>query len=541
MRSWWSRAWYWYWTAQAGRGCSNGQALDHGLVALDQLNGLNKEKRVKRQRGRGRVTLACVAAMCAVAALPGQAWAAGEPNPYDFDSAAKPVQGSAVNSDGPSLTAGSTYKDKIKPGEKRYYRLDLDAKTNAYISAVAVPKPATKVGFADKLSVSVEDREGIKCGDNDAQFSSATYARPVAAYADRTIVKDRSSCQEAGAYYVLLERTAEANSTPEAWDVEIRFASEPGLKAAGPTAPRENWPSASPAAPVGGPEKRPGGTSFFDATSLRQGEWQDGITPGQTLFYRVPVNWGQQIFASADLGTSTASEDAGGVGNALVLSLHNPARGYVADESSMYYDGKQKSVALDPLPPVAYENRYASSSATSAMRFAGWYYLSVTLNPKIAEEYGNKALPLTLRVNVEGEAKSAPSYAGPAGDFEVTQDDQEAADSGKSAPEVAQSGTMKLVAAAGIGAGTVLVLGLGAWMLLARRRAAPVQGPAPAAGPFPVQDQAPGHVHGQASGHAQGQPQGPAQGQPQGQAQGQSPGQAHGQAPPGQYGPPPAW
>lgn len=75
---------------------------------------------------------------------------------------------------------------------------------------------------------------------------------------------------------------------------------------------------------------------------------------------------------------------------------------------------------------------------------------------------------------------------GHAGDFEVTEDDQEAADSGKSAPEVEKSGSMKLVAAAGIGAGTVLVLGLGVWTLLARRRTAalPGQGPGQVPGQY---------------------------------------------------------
>ncbi|TQK53064.1 hypothetical protein FBY35_3535 [Streptomyces sp. SLBN-118] len=489
---------------------------------------------MKRQRGTGRVTLAAMAAMaamCAVAALPGQSWAAGEPNPYAFDSEAKTVTGAAVNTDGPPLNAGSTYKDTIKPGEKRYYRVDLDAKTNAYISAVAVPKLATKVSYADKLSVSIEDRSASKCGDEDAQFGSASYARPVAAYAARTIEKDSSSsCRDAGAYYVLLKRSSEATSSHEPWDVEIRFASEPGLKSQGPTAPPENWPSASPAAPGGGTGKRHGGTSFTDATSLKQGEWQDEITPGETLFYRVPVDWGQQLFASADLGTSAAPDSAKSVSNALVLSLHNPARGYVDAESGVYYDGKQKSMALDPLPPVAYENRYDSTNSTSAMRFAGWYYLSATLNPEVGKEYGNKPVPLTLRVNVEGEANGAPAYNGPAGDFQVTKDDQEAADSGKSAPEAAKSDTMQLVAAAGIGAGTVLVLGLGVWTLLARRRTAgaPAQGPAPAAPVAPVTDAA-----------AQFPAQGPTAGQVPG-GHGQVPGQAPSR-PPGQYGPPPTW
>ncbi|MFI2370226.1 hypothetical protein [Streptomyces sp. NPDC018833] len=488
---------------------------------------------MKRQRGRGRVTLAAMAVMCAVAALPGQAWAAGEPHPYTFDDEAKPVQGTPVNSNGSELTAGSTYKDAIEPGEKRYYRIDLDATSDAYVSAVAVPKLVTKVDYSDKLEVSIEDRSGTECGDGEARFGSATYARPVADYASRRIEKDKSSCQEAGAYYVLLERTSAATSTPEPWEVEIRFVSEPGLEKAGPTAVPEEWPSASPAVPDGGPRKRAGGTSFHDATSLEQGEWRDEIAPGRTLFYRVPVDWGQQLFVSADLGNSPSGDGLGSVSNAMAVALHNPARGFVDESSSVYYDGKQKSLALDPLPPVAYENRYDSDDTSAAMRFAGWYYLSVTLSPEMAEAFGKKPLPLTLRVNVTGQADPAPSYSGPAGDFQVTDDDRAAADSGKNADAAAQSDTMALVAAAGIGAGTVLVLGLGAWTLLARRRGG--------AGPAVVPAQAQGHVQAAqqvqdgaaaAYGPAPGYGYPPAQGQP---PQGQ-PGQGYGY---GQYGPPP--
>ncbi|WP_405571172.1 SLAP domain-containing protein [Streptomyces sp. NBC_01167] len=498
---------------------------------------------MKRQRGTGRVTFAAMAAMCVVAGLPAQALAAGEPNPYVFDSEAKTVKGSAVNSDGPALAAGSVYKDAIKPGEKRYYRVDLDARTNAYISAVAVPRLKTKVASLDKLSVSIEDRSGTKCGSGDAQFGSAAYARPVAAYADRMIDKDSSSCQEAGAYYVLIERDGDAASSPEPWDVEIRFAAEPGLKAAGPTAAPENWPSASPPPPAGSPQKRAGGTSFSDATGLTEGEWRDEILPGRTRFYRVPLDWGQQIFASADLGTSpTASDTTQSVSSALSVSLHNPARGLVDETASVYYDGKQKSVALDPVPPVAYENRFDSTESTSAMRFAGWYYIAVTLSPEVGAEYGSTALSLTLRVNVKGKPKAAPAYDGAAGDFQVTEDDQAAADSGKSGSDEDGSDPLQLVAAVLIGTGTVLLLGLGVWLLLKRRRAsAAPTGPGagtpavPGQGPATLPDQ--GHVPG---GHGQGGqvPGGHAQGD-YGQG-GQVPGQAPG-AQQGQFGPPPSW
>ncbi|MEU1276918.1 hypothetical protein [Streptomyces sp. NPDC005805] len=492
---------------------------------------------MKRQRGRaGRAALAGIAAVCAVAALPGAARAADEPGPYTFDSGAKPVTGTPVNTDGPSLAAGSTYKDGIEPGEKRYYRVDLDAETNAYVSAVAVPKPGTKVSYGDELEVSIENRSGSSCSDGEARFGSAEYARPIADYASRRVDRSGSSgCKEAGPYYVLLERSSESDSSPDPWDVEIRFLTEPKLTTKGPAVAPEGWPSASPAAPAGAAVERAGGSGFHDATGLTQGEWKDKIRPGRTLFYRVPVDWGQQLFVSADLGSSTVSGDGlGSVGNALAVALHNPARGLVDEKSSVYYDGKQKGLDLDPLPPVAYENRYASSSKEAAVRFAGWYYLSVTLSPEIADSFGDGPLPLTLRVNVKGEAKDGPPYAGDAGPFQVTGDDREAADTGRTVADEERGDTMALVAAAGLGTGTVLLLGLGTWTLLARRRAA---GPAGAA-PLPAQAAGPGQdgypAYGApASGYGYPPPQGGAPQPGQGPGPGYGPG--HGQ---GAYGPP---
>lgn len=118
------------------------------------------------------------------------------------------------------------------------------------------------------------------------------------------------------------------------------------------------------------------------------------------------------------------------------------------------------------------------------MRFAGWYYLSVTLSPEVAAHYGDEALGLTLKVKVVNDGKASP-YQGDAGIFGVTDDDRDMARSGLSAPEAGESDTMKMVAAAGIGTGSVLVLGLGAWVLLARRRAAPAAVPPGAGGQPP--------------------------------------------------------
>nr|WP_235617345.1 hypothetical protein [Streptomyces thermolilacinus] len=397
-----------------------------------------------------------------------QALAAGEPAPYTFAEDARPVKGASTTSDAQRLDAGAVYKDAVPKDGKLIYRVDLDAASHAYVSVVAVPPKGARLSFQDELDVALQDRDGADCGTTTLRFGSAEFARPVAGYVDRTLDQDRTLCQEAGSYYVVVERDGKESSSEEPWGLELRHVREPGLKAAGPTEAPENWPSASPQPPAGGPRERAGGAGFADAPGLSEGEWTDRIEPGQSRFYRVPVDWGQQLFVSADLGSSAGD---GFVGGALPVSLYNPALGLVESDDSMSYDGKQKSQTFDPLPPVAYENRFSSSTETSALRFAGWYYLRVSLSPKVGEKFGRKPYGLTLRVNVEGEPKPAPPYAGPAGIFAVTEDDREAAAEGQSGAAAGDTGTMGLVAAGGIGTGTVLLGGIGLWTVLARRRA----------------------------------------------------------------------
>jgi hypothetical protein len=105
------------------------------------------------------------------------------------------------------------------------------------------------------------------------------------------------------------------------------------------------------------------------------------------------------------------------------------------------------------------------------MRFAGSYYLVVHLAAPLADGFGQGPFAVTLRVRVSGSAHAGPGYAGqpePRNIFEVTTRDREAAVTGST-----EGGdtAMKVLAVAGIGAGTVLLATLGVWTVAARRRA----------------------------------------------------------------------
>ncbi|WP_330174847.1 hypothetical protein OG875_15630 [Streptomyces sp. NBC_01498] len=442
---------------------------------------------MKRLRSGGRGALVAVAAVCAVAAqagapvLPGlsgpdgadrpagAAWAAEGPSPYAFDPEADVIEGAESDGDAPPLDEGVTYRDSIGPGERLHYLIDLDAAENAYVSATAVPALGSRVRLGDELTVTVEDPDGRTCDSEEARVPpTGDYPRPLTAYASRTLDGEESGpCTAAGTYRVVVERESKATSTQDPWEMELRRLSEPGLRSGGPTEPAGDWSSAVPEPPSAAPEAREGGAGFSTAVGLEAGAWTASVVPGESVFYRVPVDWGQQLFATAELGSS---EGDGIVGGAMSLAVHNPARGLVDSAESTSYSGRPKSVSTDPAPPVDYANRFRSSARERAMRFAGWYYVRVSLNPEVGEKFGQRPYDVTLSLTVNGAAVDGPEYDGPAGEFAVSDESLDQAENGDT-PAAGDSGTMKLVAAGGIGLGTVLLLGLGGWTLLARRRA----------------------------------------------------------------------
>ncbi|WP_313884415.1 hypothetical protein [Streptomyces tropicalis] len=411
--------------------------------------------------------MGAAAVLSLVALLPGPSAADASPGGYAWADGSPSVTGAASTTDAARLEPGSTYRSALPRHGRLYYRLDLDATSTAYVSATAVPPAGASVAATDGLRISVQDAGGTSCSFQATRFGASRSPHPIAAWGAREVAPGGTLCRGAGTYYVVVERVDAQDSSPGTWPLELGVASEPPLRRTGATRAPGTWDSASPA-PVTGPVvDRHGGAGFAGASPVGPGVWRDRIRPGQTLFYRVPVDWGQQLNTTAELGSSGAG--SGYVTGALTLSLYNPVRGY-ATEGTAGYTGRQTEAALEPLPPVAYANRYGFADQVKAMRFAGPYYLVVHLSAQTAAEFGDGPFGLTLRVRTAGAASSGPGYAGrsePGGLFEVTDRDRAAA----SPDGTAGGAALRALAVGGIGAGTVVLLVLGVWTVTARRRA----------------------------------------------------------------------
>lgn len=380
-----------------------------------------------------------------------------------YKTEGKPVKGRASSADAPLLKPG-TFTDTIKVGEKKYYAVDLDAVSPAHLSAFALPEPGVKVAYGDGLSLALQSTSGTDCRvGGDYTFGSDGATRPVGGSVSRVIDRDRE-CQEDGNYLFSVERKSDGTSDPEPWPVEIRYMSEPALAKGAKLNPVAPGSSATPAPPTGAPKSVKGGTGFNDAAAVDTGVFKSRIRAGQTLFYRVPVDWGQQLYATAEFANARKKPDGGYQSDGARLELFNTARGRVTGETK-WYQGDQTASAVST-SPADYTNREDDSSdyAKHAMCFSGWYYLAVSLHPG-ADAFVEGSVGVTLRVNVRGKAINGPQYDGDpvkAG-FGVSEDAYQ--------PGAKSGGDGKSMLAFGaFGVGGALLLGLVVWMLLARRR-----------------------------------------------------------------------
>ncbi|MEW2156915.1 hypothetical protein AB0950_16675 [Streptomyces sp. NPDC007189] len=442
-----------------------------------------------RERGRGRawwwrpgrravsgaVRAALLTGLCALLVLPAGTASAhataaaaedSSPEPYAFAPGAAAVAGTPGTATASRLEAGRIYRSSLASNGKLYYRLELAATDTAYVPVTAVPPADATVSATDGIAVSVQDAHGTRCSYANARFGAGLSPRPLTALGRRE--PGNALCQGAGTYYVVVQRLdtqgSGAFAPAQRWDLEIAPATEPRTARAEATSAPQAWDSATPEPLTGEPRDRPGGAGFASASTLGQGVWRTSLVPGETRFYKVPVDWGRQLHASAELGNAAGH---GYVGGALNLSVYNPVRGYVED-AALGYTGTQKPAVLAPLPSVEYANRYAVPVGVTSVRFAGDYYLVLHLSERMTGTFGHGPFAVTLRVRVTGRAHAGPEYAGhpvPDDVFTPARQDREVALTGTAGGGSA----MWLIAIGGIGLGTVLLLVLAGWTVTARR------------------------------------------------------------------------
>lgn len=394
---------------------------------------------------------------------------------YDFAPGTRTVRGQRASADAAELrTDGTPYRSSVRGADgPLYYRVELTAREDVYLSAVAVPPADAPVTYADGLRLTLQDQDGNRCDANTATIGAPGYPRPLGVVVERAVRAGSVRCAAAGTYYLVAERETGKEAATAPWDLDLRVLKEPPLKQPTAASPPAPLPSVSLPEPGGQVRERTGGTSFATADAaaaaeVGAGTWRDRLRPGATRFYRLPLDWGDQVSVRAELSSAVAvGTGRPFVPSGLTVTLSTPARAEVLADGATY-TGRPVSAELAPGSPVAYENRFASRRGQSAMRSPGAYYVQVSLSPELAAAFGDGPLGVTLRIAVRDRGTSGPSpvYAGDPGVFQA---DGATPAAGGAAGQAGADGEWRLLAVGAFVAGAALLLWLGLWTLRARR------------------------------------------------------------------------
>lgn len=337
-----------------------------------------------------------------------------------YEPEGEPVTGALGLATPPTLVPGQ-YLDTLAAGETKNYALDMADGVTPYVAATLVRAAGPVAGAGgtgefDAVVLRLLNPEGNDCNifGRDAELQNSGGTPSTAVLFVPTMDREWfTGCGRPG-HYVL---TAQREATPskphnEVLPLELRVVMEPPVTG-GDALPLPSLGEPLPAPEVlGTATPVSGGGSPNTAAALTSGLWSDDIQPGETLYYRVPVEWGQRLSAAVAVPHLTEFESAR-LTTAVNLTLVSPVRAPLTTlehrgDFGVFASRFTQTLRLHAAtPPVVFRNRDENDKDQMTASLAGEWGVAVRM------AYGPEALrvPFRLAVQVVGAAAGAPRYA----------------------------------------------------------------------------------------------------------------------------------
>ncbi len=326
-----------------------------------------------------------------------------------------------------------------------YYALEEREGWTQYVAVTAVyPTGVTLDGSSAHLRATVLSAEGSACGEaTDTRTFATDSTTPLT-------ISIAANCDDPA----LLQVDFSQELFPPDMDIEILSRLEPPADASGVPAPEER----AVEAPTARSEtvELDGAPSFNGAVEITPGQTYRGqVLTGETRYYKVPVEWGQQLSA-------LAVPAADGPTTGVAVEVWDPMRSALLRDYQVWDDADATPLEV-ATPEVV---RYTSDT----YHLDGFYYVTVAANG------AGEPVPweFELTVDTPGDVEAGPVYDLPTPTPVATQGAQDPdapapSDSATASPEN-DSGASSAVPWIAGGSVVVLGAGAGAWYVLSRRR-----------------------------------------------------------------------
>ena len=356
-----------------------------------------------------------------------------------------PVEGTPAPEDAPSLRPGQ-YTDNVSSflarNSARYYRVHRTQEGSTV--RVSVTGRMGYAGIWDSIrrgrwDFTLTAADGTKC---DSVWYLSGDSTKMGAFPTGTVVAlpidprsphrapEADVCGQASD--LLLEVTRQAG-IDETIPVEILVIEEPAVSNAAELpdgvaqVPKDNAKDlTSPAS--GTPVPVIGGVSFNDATPVDPGTYVTEVVPGERLFFRAPIDWGQGAVFAVDGPTGNIPV----TGSPYLAYLYVEGNVYAPDRSQMDSQERWKFAAYqmtdgvfevrgDPdinrVPDVRFRNRWDSPrmffDSSRGFSMAGDYFFTVAVgrDSDVPEGF---PVPIRFSLAVTGERAGVPDFVRPA-------------------------------------------------------------------------------------------------------------------------------
>lgn len=418
-----------------------------------------------------------------------------------FEVSGKPVRGTLDPDDAPVIGVGQ-YRDRYDTSNKpRYYTINRTPGSIVTASVGTVVKPFRDITVDNWLLqlTTLDGKVCAKTGTSSLTFRVTTgFGGAVrSSYAPGQDTPPAPGCASDPQLRWSLAR-ASAMKASNGVPVELLVTEEP--KVANLDALPESLADYDGAAAKTVAAREPvravvGGSAYSNAPRIGAGTWTDAAAVGETVVYRVPLDYGQRLRVTATV--PDGRQDAGLTSGEAVtthVNLMSPARLRLttAYESAALDSPARVTVAS---PQVRVRNRETplpitanSADDWSTASVAGDYFVAVQLDP-IQRYLTGRVMSLRLDVAVDGRPTGRPVHAaaGPTAtpsrtpsasaspaDPTPTPGPAPTSSTTDAAPDPgASSGPGTFLRGLGSGLGVAVVIGAAVWAVRRRRRTRP--------------------------------------------------------------------
>jgi len=323
-----------------------------------------------------------------------------------------PITGTLNPAGAPQIAPGQ-YWDTLAAGGNAttHYSIRLVSGATANIASTVIPAALRGGGADSKLSVvtQLQDQQGNLCLPTEREGDSLLAGKvdPVTALISGVVGGPKWSkrCPADGDFVVAVTRDSPSTVPTR---VETIVQLEQPVKQ--PDAPVATVSTGLPPPALAAGAATAGGASFNTAPAISTGSYSDTLSTGETRYYKVHLDWGQQLSYQVVVDKIDGLEHGSGYARTAIAtplrqelplsSTSNAARGFGGPESV--------SMTGSTLVPVRYGNRDSDRSDIRPYRLAGDYYLSVGMSyPVDAVPYSTG---ISISVEVVGQADPGPQY-----------------------------------------------------------------------------------------------------------------------------------